>query len=66
MKTPFKRAATHVAIAYFIFIKSVKYNYYYYYLKFENVDLTRIEKEKFDPTYNAKKLRERKTVILFP
>jgi len=49
MKTPFKRAATHVAIAYFIYLKSFDYN-----------SLSKLDKSKMDPTYNARLLKEKK------
>jgi hypothetical protein len=49
MKTPFKRAATHVAIAYFIYLKSTDCN-----------SLSKMDKSKMDPTYNARILKEKK------
>ena len=55
---PFKRAATHVAISYFIYIKSVIYKW----CKLEQDNLQNLEKNQLDPTYNARLLREKKNV----
>jgi len=48
-KAPFKRAATHVAIAYFIYLKSFDYG-----------NISKIDRSKMDPTYNARLLKEKK------
>ncbi len=54
-KTPFKRAATHVAIAYFIHIK-----------QYQGKDINKLDKEQIDPTYNARLLKEKKVESVSP
>ena len=54
LATPFKRAGTHVAIAYYIYVNKNK-------SKFSDNKNT----NECDPTYHARVLRERKNVIFF-
>lgn len=49
LATPFKRAGTHVAIAYYIYVNKNKFS--------DNKNTN-----EFDPTYHARILRERKNV----
>lgn len=54
LTTPFKRAGTHVAIAYYIYVNKNK-------SKFNDNKNT----NECDPTYHARVLREKKNVIFF-
>eukprot|EP01016_Furgasonia_blochmanni_P034792 TRINITY_DN3792_c0_g1_i10.p1 TRINITY_DN3792_c0_g1~~TRINITY_DN3792_c0_g1_i10.p1 ORF type:complete len:352 (-),score=53.72 TRINITY_DN3792_c0_g1_i10:68-1123(-) len=50
IRAPFKRAATHVAIAYFIYLRSFE----------SNGEANKTDVTCKDPTYNARRLREKK------